>query len=76
MNLPILGQLFSYHSKSKDYSEIYVMITPFIVSDRLDTQIMYDELSKYDAKAVKGGAALPKNDWAAKLAADSAETES
>lgn len=36
MNLPILGKLFSYHSKSKDYAEIYVLITPYIVNDTTD----------------------------------------
>ena len=36
MDLPILGKLFSYHSKSKTYSEVYIMITPFIVTEDID----------------------------------------
>lgn len=36
MDLPILGKLFSYHSKSKDYAEVYVMVTPYIVTDDID----------------------------------------
>ena len=32
MNLPILGKLFSYHSVSKTYAEVYIMITPYIVT--------------------------------------------
>ena len=36
MDLPILGKLFSYHSKSKSYAEIYIMITPYLVTDEID----------------------------------------
>lgn len=36
MNLPILGELFKFHSHSKEYSEIYIMITPYIVSDDIN----------------------------------------
>ena len=35
MNLPILGSLFRLHTKSKSYAEVYIMITPYIVSDVL-----------------------------------------
>lgn len=40
MDLPILGKLFSYHSKSKTYSEIFIMITPYIVTDDIDPQYL------------------------------------
>ena len=41
MDLPILGKLFSYHSRSKTYSEVYIMITPYIVTEDIDpTAIM------------------------------------
>ena len=36
MDLPILGALFRYHSKSKSYAEIYIMLTPYIVTDDID----------------------------------------
>ena len=36
MDLPILGALFRYHSKSKSYAEVYIMLTPYIVSDDID----------------------------------------
>lgn len=36
MDLPILGKIFSYHSESKSYSEIFIMITPYIVTDNID----------------------------------------
>ena len=36
MDLPILGKLFSYHSHSKTYSEIYIMVTPYIVTEDID----------------------------------------
>lgn len=36
MDIPILGKLFSYHKKSKSYSEIFIMVTPYIVSDDID----------------------------------------
>lgn len=38
MDLPILGKLFSFHSKSKSYAEIYIMITPYIVTDDIDAK--------------------------------------
>ena len=36
MDLPLLGKLFSYHSVSKSYGEVYIMITPYIVTDNID----------------------------------------
>lgn len=36
MNLPILGNLFKYHSSSKGYTEVFIMVTPFIVTDDID----------------------------------------
>ena len=36
MDLPILGALFRYHSKSKTYAEIYIMLTPYIVTEDID----------------------------------------
>lgn len=36
MNLPILGELFKYHSHSKSYAEVYIMITPYIVTDDIN----------------------------------------
>lgn len=65
MDLPILGKLFSYHSHSKDYAEVYVMITPFIVTDDLDPQDLYRELTKHDAKVEnnKADKFLPAKDW-------------
>ena len=36
MNLPILGELFKFHSQTKEYSEVYIMITPYIVTDDID----------------------------------------
>lgn len=67
MNLPILGKLFSYHTRSKDYSEVYIMITPFIVTDNINTQKMYDELAKYDKETTDKKIVLPGKDWAAPL---------
>lgn len=40
MDIPILGKLFSYHKKSKSYSEIFIMVTPYIVSDDIDPQAL------------------------------------
>lgn len=70
MNLPILGKLFSYHSRSKEYAEVYIMITPFIVDDNFDTKKIYDELKGFDAKNAKiknNTNLLPNKDWASKL---------
>ena len=40
MNLPILGKLFSYHSKSNTYAEIFIMITPYIVTNDIDPEAL------------------------------------
>ena len=41
MNLPILGELFKYHSRSKEYGEVFVMLTPYIVSEGINpTEIL------------------------------------
>lgn len=40
MDIPILGKLFSYHKKSKTYSEIFIMVTPYIVSDDIDPKAL------------------------------------
>lgn len=40
MDLPILGELFKFHSHSKEYAEIYIMVTPYIVSDNIDPRAL------------------------------------
>lgn len=40
MNLPILGELFKFHSHSREYAEVYIMITPYIVNDQIDPQAL------------------------------------
>lgn len=40
MNLPILGELFKFHTKSREYAEIYIMITPYIVGDNIDPKAL------------------------------------
>ena len=43
MQLPILGELFKYHSRSRSYAEVYVMLTPYIVTDNIDTRQLLRE---------------------------------
>lgn len=38
MDLPILGKLFSIHSRSKSYAEVFIMITPYIVTNDIDPE--------------------------------------
>ena len=38
MNLPILGELFKFHHRSKTYAEVYIMLTPFIMDSSLDVK--------------------------------------
>lgn len=64
MNLPILGKLFSYHQKTRNYGEVYIMITPFIVGDNTNTRDMYDELKYLDRQAKSGDVNIPERDWA------------
>jgi len=47
MDLPILGKLFRFHSKSREFAEIYIMITPYIVDGDTDPQAL---LGKYGEK--------------------------
>ncbi len=57
MHLPILGSLFRFHSTSKSYAEVFIQITPYIVSDnlnpeeilrRVDTKQLMKDLEKKD----------------------------
>ena len=44
MNLPILGELFKYHSHTRTYAEVYIMLTPYIVTDGgIDTRELLRE---------------------------------
>lgn len=44
MDLPILGKLFSFHSKSKSYGEVFIQITPYIVSNDLDIKSLVRQI--------------------------------
>jgi len=48
MDLPILGKLFSYHVKSKTYGEVFIQITPYIVSNDLDTRAIARQIGAGD----------------------------
>lgn len=38
MDLPILGQLFKSHSTSKEHTEIFIMLTPYIVGEDVNPE--------------------------------------
>ncbi len=38
MHLPILGALFRFHSTSKTYGEVFIQITPYIISDNMNAE--------------------------------------
>jgi len=46
MDLPVLGKLFSYHSVSKTYGEVYIMITPYIVTDTIDPKALLKKVGE------------------------------
>ena len=46
MNLPILGKLFQFHSKSKTYGEVFIQITPYIVSNDMDTKAIARQIEE------------------------------
>lgn len=46
MDLPILGSLFKYHSASKEYTEVFLMVTPYIVSDTIDPKALLQKVEK------------------------------
>ncbi|MEN6620097.1 MAG: type II and III secretion system protein, partial [Smithella sp.] len=46
MDLPILGSLFKYHSASKEYTEVFLMVTPYIVSDNIDPKELLQKVEK------------------------------
>ncbi len=48
MNLPILGELFRARSTSHTYAEVYVMLTPYIVSEGINPQQIMAELKAGD----------------------------
>ena len=53
MQLPILGELFKYHSRSRTYAEVFVMLTPYIVTDNIDARQLLREAES--VKAYTGG---------------------
>lgn len=44
MNLPILGNLFRYHSVSKENTEVFIMVTPYIVDEATDPKALLREV--------------------------------
>jgi type II secretory pathway component GspD/PulD (secretin) len=46
MDLPILGKLFSYHSVSKAYTEVFIMVTPYIVTDDIDPKTLMRQVKE------------------------------
>ena len=38
--LPLLGKLFEYHTKNKSNTEVFITITPYIVNDGMDSQLL------------------------------------
>jgi type II secretory pathway component GspD/PulD (secretin) len=48
MNLPILGKLFAYHSTSRTYGEVYIMITPYIVTDEINPRDLLKKVERID----------------------------
>lgn len=38
MDLPILGPLFRIHTHSKSYAEVYILVTPYIVTEGFDPE--------------------------------------
>ena len=54
MNLPILGQLFRYHQKSTKYDEVFIMITPYIVTDNMNPEEILRKAAGDKAKEARG----------------------
>lgn len=46
MNLPVLGRLFSTHTHTKTFDEVFIMITPYIVTDNLDAKKVLREVKE------------------------------
>lgn len=53
MDLPLLGKLFSWHSKSKSNSEIFITITPYIVQDGINSTSLLKNDPEYDKGKIK-----------------------
>ena len=49
IDLPLLVTMFSYHQKSKTYAEVYIMITPYIVTNDIDPQAILKRAGEHDA---------------------------
>lgn len=47
MNLPILGSLFRHHVKSKENTEVFLLITPYIVEDGINAEEILRQQGKY-----------------------------
>lgn len=47
MDLPILGNLFRYHSVSKTNTEVFIMVTPYIVSNDTDPEALLKGMKEH-----------------------------
>ena len=68
MDLPILGKLFQYRNKSKENTEVFIVITPYLLNDDTDSAAMQKILrdnnsnKKVDDKKEKGKDILIKKE--------------
>lgn len=82
-NIPILGELFKYHNKSRQKTEIVVLITPRVVSEETPARMSPDMEDAYndsrrevrDMKQVDVNGDIPEksNEQLAKEAKDAAK---
>lgn len=40
MNIPVLGKLFQYKSHTKEQSEVFILVTPYLLTDGDDTTVI------------------------------------
>lgn len=43
MNLPILGEIFKFHSSSKENSEVFITVTPYIVDASMNMRAIMEQ---------------------------------
>ncbi len=54
MDLPILGALFRHHDKSTTYSEVYVIMTPFIIAEGVNPKALLSSIKQHESSADLG----------------------
>ncbi len=66
-DIPILGYLFKYTTKGKKKTNLLIMLTPYIIKDQLDLQVLRERKAREHEEFVGSMAALRSMKYAPRM---------